>query len=265
MMIRFLMIVISILGLSLNLMSQEEVARDHVRIGNDLYAEENLEDAEIKYRKAIEARSDFYSARYNLANVEYRKGNFEQAQSLYGELSMIVEDSIEKAELFYNMGNCLLEQEDFKKAYEMFKQSLKLNPKDKDAKYNLLHARSKLEEQEGGDRNQQNQDGGDGQQQQQQEQQGEGNEQNQGDQNQDKQGDQNKGEQNQDGQDKEGNQDQNSQNDQATPRPKDGKPRMSKDAADRQMARMAEKDKMAKQKADSRNAIGGRNKKDKDW
>ena len=42
----------------------------------------------------------------------------------------------ERAEAFYNLGNAQFKQQKYKEALESYKQSLRLNPADQQAKYN---------------------------------------------------------------------------------------------------------------------------------
>lgn len=229
---------------------QEQQAREHTREGNKVYKDGDLEKAEVEYRKAIESRSDYYKARYNLANVQYQNENFENAANLYKELSLTVDDPMEKAELHYNIGNCLMEQKKYKEAYESYKKSLRLNPADKDAKYNLLYARSKLSLQKQPDENGEP-DKGDQQNQQQPQGQDQQNQQDQQEQKQEDQGQQ---------------ENQQEQKEQPQEQKQKNERKMDKKSAEQQLARMAEKDKKTKEKLDKKNAVGVRNnKKEKDW
>src|SRR3990172_4996433 len=64
------------------------------------------------------------------------------------------EDGIMKSKAFHNIGNSLLKSQKIKESVEAYKNSLKLNPNDKDTKYNLSYALSLLKQQQ--DQQQQN-------------------------------------------------------------------------------------------------------------
>ncbi len=50
----------------------------------------------------------------------------------------------EKAKLYYNIGNSLLKSQKIKESVGAYKESLKLNPNDQQAKYNLSYALNML-------------------------------------------------------------------------------------------------------------------------
>ena len=70
----------------------------------------------------------------------------------------------ERAEAFYNLGNAQFKQQKYQEALESYKQSLRLNPSDMEAKYNYAYTKRLLDENKdggggGGDQNKdQNQD-----------------------------------------------------------------------------------------------------------
>ncbi|MFH1936152.1 MAG: tetratricopeptide repeat protein [Bacteroidota bacterium] len=65
----------------------------------------------------------------------------------------------DKAEVLHNLGNSLLEAQQYEKSIEAYKQALLNNPHDLDSKYNLEYARMKLkQQQQQQQQNQQNKD-----------------------------------------------------------------------------------------------------------
>ncbi|MCK4747177.1 MAG: tetratricopeptide repeat protein, partial [Bacteroidales bacterium] len=62
------------------------------------------------------------------------------------------------AHVWHNIGNSLLESQQFAQSIEAYKNSLRLNPGDQDTKYNLAYAKKKLQEQEQQQQEQQNQE-----------------------------------------------------------------------------------------------------------
>ena len=52
----------------------------------------------------------------------------------------------ERAEAFYNLGNAQFKQEQYKEALESYKQSLRFNPADEEAKYNYAYTKRLLQE-----------------------------------------------------------------------------------------------------------------------
>jgi tetratricopeptide (TPR) repeat protein len=54
-----------------------------------------------------------------------------------------------KAQSFYNLGDCYLQQKNYEAAIVAFKQALKINPRDEDARYNLSFAAAIVNRQSG--------------------------------------------------------------------------------------------------------------------
>jgi len=155
--------------------AQEE--RQYIREGYKAYMNEKYSDAEVAFQKAKNVDSTSFIASYNLGGSFYKSEKYEQAQSSYSKLAEADVSAKEKAHLFYNLGNTQVKQailsmtgqnmqeatEFLKQALESYKQSLLLNPKDKEAKYNYMLTKEllkKLQEQnqEQNQENQQNQE-----------------------------------------------------------------------------------------------------------
>ena len=57
-------------------------------------------------------------------------------------------DKLQKAHSYYNIGNAYCASQEWEKAIEKYKSSLRLNPTDIDTKYNLAYAQQKLQKQQ---------------------------------------------------------------------------------------------------------------------
>jgi Ca-activated chloride channel family protein len=103
------------------------------------------ENASTNYLKSHAANPNFYKANFNQAVVLYRQGKYEDAVK---EITKIIENKKLsqdiKAKAYYNMGNVLMQQQQYQQAIDAYKNSLKCNPADADAKYNLVYAQKKL-------------------------------------------------------------------------------------------------------------------------
>lgn len=147
----------------------QKAERKNVRAGNKLYTEEKFTESEIAYRKSLEVNPRSVEGTYNLGNSLYKQKKFpeaaEQYQLLTGQAEKMVETEEGKARLasvFHNLGDISMQSKEYQKSVEAFKQSLRLNPKDDETRYNLALAQKLLENQqnENQDQNQdqQNQD-----------------------------------------------------------------------------------------------------------
>lgn len=145
--------------------------RHHVRKGNRLYEEQRMEEAQREYREALQVDSLSGVAKFNLGDSQYAMGNFEAAEDTFkGVVERDKRLSPEqKAKAYYNLGNAQFQQQKLEEALESYKESLRLNPNDLEAKFNYAYTKAMLENQQNQDQQQnQNQNQDKNQQQQQQ-------------------------------------------------------------------------------------------------
>jgi tetratricopeptide (TPR) repeat protein len=169
--------------------SAQKAERQNIRKGNKQYDKENYTQAEIDYRKSQEVNPNSPWAAFNLGNALYRQQKFEDAAKQYGIASQNCNgDKQFMSESLYNTGNIFMAGQDYAKAVEAYKQSLRINPADNEARYNLALAQKLLKDQQQQQQSQdQDQDQNQDQQQQQQDQKQDQNKDQNKDQNQDKQ------------------------------------------------------------------------------
>lgn len=141
----------------------QKAERKHVREGNELYQNEKYTEAEIAYRKSLDVNPRSVEGTYNLGNALYKQKKFPEAAEQYqlmagqGEkLSETPEGKSRLASVYHNMGNIFMQGKDYGKSVEMYKQSLRLNPKDDETRYNLALAQKLLQDQQSEDQSQQN-------------------------------------------------------------------------------------------------------------
>lgn len=131
------------------------------RKANEAYESGDYEQAEQLYLTAIEQDPDNAKLYFNLGNAQAKQGKVEDAIQSYMEFRGLAASPQDKAIAEYNIGTLLAEGQKWKPAATHFKNALKLNPSDPDAKHNYEQALTKQqeqeEEQEGQDENQQNQ------------------------------------------------------------------------------------------------------------
>lgn len=176
---RIILIIIFSLSSSLMLFSQAE--RKLIRKGNKAYEEKNYSEAEVFYKKAKEIQPELFQVRKNLGSALYRMDNFESSANEFTEYTVAARNEKETSEALYNLGNALLQAGEYQKSIETYKQSLRSNPGNNEARYNLQIAQEMLNKQQNGG------GGGGGQQQQQQQQQQQEQQQQQNDDNQENQ------------------------------------------------------------------------------
>jgi len=122
--------------------------RKFIRQGNREYEKEKYSESEISFRRAIDKNKSSSDAVFNSGDALYRQKKFEDAGKQFIESHRMNEDKDKKSASMYNLGNSLLMADKLKESIEAYKNSLKLNPDNMEAKYNLAYAQDLLKKQE---------------------------------------------------------------------------------------------------------------------
>lgn len=118
------------------------------REGNVAYEEGNYALADSLYRLAIESEPENSKLHFNLGNALAKQGKVEEAIEAYLNSQEYAETEQDRALAQYNIGTLLAENEDWKPAAYHFRNSLKFNPLDAEAKHNYELATKKAEQEE---------------------------------------------------------------------------------------------------------------------
>lgn len=169
-----MLLVLALLSLS----ASAQVDRQCVRRGNKLFRAGQYADAEVQYRKAVEANRNNPQAVYNLGNALMAQNKDSAAVEQFQTAARMESDPMRKYLSFHNIGVICQKRQMFKEAIEAYKEALRLNPHDDETRYNLELCKRQLKKQppQGGgggndDKKEDKQDKQDQQQQQQQDQQ----------------------------------------------------------------------------------------------
>lgn len=146
-------LVLTVPFISLNAQSLRSLNND----GVDLYKNKKYTDAEVNFKKGIDKDTNSFHPRFNLGDSYFKQGKYDEAVKAFGNSATKAMTKEEQAKSFYNMGSSFIKAEKYKEAIDAFKKSLKLNPTDKDAKYNLSYAIEKQKEQQKQNQNKNNQ------------------------------------------------------------------------------------------------------------
>lgn len=220
--------------------------RKFIRQGNREFEKQNYSESEISYRRAIDKNKSSADAVFNAGDALYKQEKYEDAGKQFIESHRMNEDRDKKAGSMYNLGNSLLKAGKLKESIEAYKNSLRLNPGNMQAKYNLAYAQDRLKEQEEQQQQQQDQQNQD----QNKDQQNQDQNKDQQDQNQDKQNDQKESE------------DQNKQDEQQQ---SDQQQSISKEDAERLLNAIANDEKEVQEKVKEAKAAKQRVKTLKNW
>ena len=160
--------------------------RGLVRKGNRQFKREQFEKSVDSYQRALQHDSTSFEAKYDLASALYRTERYDKAEkTLLGIVNDTTRTELERGEVAYNLGNTQFAQQKYKEALSSYRQAMRCNPDDEDAKFNYAFTKRLIQQQE--QQQQQNQD----QNQQNQDQQQQQNQDKNQDQNEDQQNDQN--------------------------------------------------------------------------
>lgn len=139
--------------------AQQHPERRVIRSGNKAYDKEDYTGAEEKYRRALEKMPLSYEGAFNLSDALYRQEKYDEALGLLKNLSENPAITPEqRAKVFYNLGNTMFRQQKLQEAADYYKESLRNNPADADAKYNLAYVNRLMQQQQDDKNNQDNQD-----------------------------------------------------------------------------------------------------------
>lgn len=115
-----------------------------IRKGNREYEKNKFSDSEISYRKAIDKNKQSPEAVFNVGDALYKQNKFEEAGKQFVENTNQNDDKLKKSAGLYNLGNSLLKANKLQESIEAYKNSLKLRPGNREAKYNLSYAQDLL-------------------------------------------------------------------------------------------------------------------------
>ena len=124
---------------------QAQSTRNRVKEGNKLYSEENYDQALNKFQDALLSDPENEKIQFNVANTRYQKNKYEEALQDYQKVIGTEDLSLEQ-NAYFNLGNTLYRMQKLPESILAYKQALKLNPDDMDAKYNLEYVRRKIKE-----------------------------------------------------------------------------------------------------------------------
>ena len=129
---------------------------DYISNGNDLYRLGKFDQAEMLYRQAVSLNPKNLTARYNLANALMQEKKYKEAVGLYEEISGGAPKQAKEV-AYYNAGVGYTKQKELESSIEAYKNALRIDPDDRQARENLQKALSELKKKNDEKQNQKNQ------------------------------------------------------------------------------------------------------------
>lgn len=119
---------------------QAQQADQIIRKGNDLYRQEQYAGAEAAYQEALDKEQGNAVAAFNRANALYRQAKPEEAIKLLDDLATNADEPGLKAKAYYNKGAILSGLQKLEESIEAYKNALRHDPGDRQARENLQKA-----------------------------------------------------------------------------------------------------------------------------
>jgi Ca-activated chloride channel family protein len=116
--------------------------------GNQLYEQQKYKEAEADYSKALQKDPNNTTGLFNLGNSLYQQKLYDSSRKVMATTAGAAKDKSSKAAANYNIGNTYMSQQKWDDAVNAYKQTLRNNPQDADAKYNLSYAEQMMKKQQ---------------------------------------------------------------------------------------------------------------------
>jgi Ca-activated chloride channel family protein len=120
----------------------------YINQGNKLYEEQRYKEAAADYSKALAKDPTNTPGLFNLGNSLYQQKQYDSSRKILEATAKMASNSNGKAAANYNIGNTYMSQQKWEDAAGAYKQTLRNNPQDGDAKYNLSYAEEMLKKQQ---------------------------------------------------------------------------------------------------------------------
>ena len=147
---------ILILLLFASLCATANAQAKEIREGNRHFRKGFYSEAIKDYKNSLDKKYND-KAQFNLGDAYYNMKNYEEATRSFQSVADRNVPKNMEANAYYNLGNSLMEQQKYAEAFDAYKKSLKIDPNDEDARYNLEYARQKMILQQQQQQQQQNQ------------------------------------------------------------------------------------------------------------
>ena len=118
----------------------------HLPEANSEFDRKQYVDAEANYRISQSKMPKNAIASYNLGNSIYRQNKAGEAKYPYLKAIENAKDKSQKHQAFHNLGNVLMNEKDYTKAVEAYKNALRNKPDDEETRYNFALAKKMLKD-----------------------------------------------------------------------------------------------------------------------
>ncbi len=121
-----------------------QTSNNLIEEGNKWYRQKEYTKAENAYKKALQTFSNLDIAQFNYGNALMQQNRFEDAITAYRTIVDNGKNGPLKAKAYYNIGVAYSNAEKLKESIEAYKNALKIDPTDEEARENLQKALTEL-------------------------------------------------------------------------------------------------------------------------
>ncbi len=130
----------------------------YIQKGNSLYGQQRYKEAAADYAKVVAKNPTYTPGLFNLGNSLYQQKQYDSSRKVMEATAKVAKDKGSKSAANYNIGNTYMSQQKWEEAVNSYKQTLRNNPQDADAKYNLSYAEQMLKKQQQDDKDKKDKD-----------------------------------------------------------------------------------------------------------
>lgn len=123
-------------------------AESLIRQGNRNYNKQEYDQSLSNYEKALIKSPGNPDAQFNQGDALYRKNDYEKATAAYDDVLQSKADDKTRQSAYYNKGVAEIRQKKLEESIDAWKNALRLNPADSDARENLVKALLEKKKQE---------------------------------------------------------------------------------------------------------------------
>ncbi len=120
--------------------AKSQPVNNFIKEGNEFYRLQQFVAAATSYNNAIANDPQNTTAKFNLANTLVKQGKETEAMKIYAEIAADSKGAELKSKAYYNKGAVLSKQKKLEESIEAYKDALRNNPNDKEARENLQKA-----------------------------------------------------------------------------------------------------------------------------
>jgi Ca-activated chloride channel homolog len=120
--------------------SQGQTTDALIRRGNRFYNKQDYDQSLANYDRALKKSPGNPDAHFNQGDAQFRKSDYGNATASYDDVLQSKADENTRQSAYYNKGVAMIRQKKLEESIDAWKNALRLNPEDSEARENLVKA-----------------------------------------------------------------------------------------------------------------------------